>query len=170
MQERFFLCPCRVWENIKEMPKIVFLYCFTVGIVFLLDQEIKQIILDGYRYQGNIISIVYVTNEGVAFSMFAFLGEYLKWIQCIFVGLIAYVVLASKDFLRSDWFCFALIVGAGASNLCDRFIYGGVVDYIYWHYGFRFAIFNFADIMINLGIAILIFKFLFAKKSPSPSV
>jgi signal peptidase II len=33
-----------------------------------------------------------------------------------------------------------------------------VVDYFYWHYGFEFAIFNIADVIINLGVAIILYK------------
>lgn len=50
-----------------------------------------------------------------------------------------------------------IILGAGSSNIYDRFVYGGVVDYIYWHCGFNFAIFNFADVMIDLGVAIILY-------------
>ena len=56
-----------------------------------------------------------------------------------------------------------MIFAAGISNILDRFIHGGVVDYIFWHYGFEFAIFNFADVMINLGVAMILFNALFKK-------
>ena len=56
-----------------------------------------------------------------------------------------------------------MIFGAGISNILDRFIHGGVVDYIFWHYGFEFAIFNFADVMINVSVAMIIFNALFKK-------
>lgn len=168
MQERFFLCPCKVWDNVKEFPRITLFYLILGILVFWIDQEVKQIILDGFRYQGSVISIVYILNDGVAFSMFAFLGEYLKWIQCIFVFLIGYGVLASKDFLKNDFLPFALIVGSGASNCYDRFVNGGVIDYVYWHYGFEFAIFNLADVFINIGIALFVLKLLFKKKTLIP--
>ena len=164
MQKRFFLCPCMVWENIRDFPKESLLYLILSILVFWLDQEVKTIILDGFRYEGSVISITYVLNEGVAFSLFAFLGEWLKWIQLIFVILLGYVVLASRDFLCNHYFSFALIVGSGVSNLYDRFLNGGVVDYIYWHYGFEFAIFNLADIFINIGLGIFVFKLLFERK------
>lgn len=168
MKEDFSLCPCRVWENIKLHPIRVLLYLLLGGIVFWLDQEIKNLIIDGFRYEGSVISIVYVLNDGVAFSMFSFLGETLKWIQLFLVIAVAYCVLVSKDFLRI-FFAFSLIVGSGASNLYDRFVMGGVVDYIYWHYKFEFAIFNFADVLINIGAITLIIYFL-RQKNESRSV
>jgi signal peptidase II len=47
-------------------------------------------------------------------------------------------------------------VGAGFSNVYDRFIHGGVVDMVYWHCGFDFAVFNFADVMIDLAVVWLL--------------
>jgi signal peptidase II len=48
------------------------------------------------------------------------------------------------------------MVGAGLSNVADRFIYGGVVDYVYWHCGFNFAVFNAADVMIDIAVVWLL--------------
>ncbi len=36
----------------------------------------------------------------------------------------------------------ALILGGAIGNLYDRFTQGGVVDYVYWHCGFDFAVFK----------------------------
>lgn len=165
MESRFFLCPCKVWENFKHNFKALFFYLILALLTFLLDQWVKGLILEGARYEGNIISIIYVLNDGVAFSMFAFLGEWLKWIQLGLIVLLGYGVLASKELLRENFFPFALIIGSGASNLYDRFNFGGVVDYIYWHYGFEFAVFNLADVLINIGVGILLIRLLLAKNS-----
>lgn len=170
MESRFFLCPCKVWENFKHDPKALLSYLVVAILVFLLDQWVKGLILGGVRYEGSVISIIYVLNDGVAFSMFAFLGEWLKWIQLGLVVLLGYGVLASREFLKEGFFPFALIIGSGASNLYDRFNLGGVVDYIYWHYGFEFAVFNLADVLINLGVGIFLIKLLFTKKLPVADV
>jgi signal peptidase II len=47
-------------------------------------------------------------------------------------------------------------VGA-VSNILDRFLHIGVVDYIYWHCGFDFAIFNISDILINIAIVFILY-------------
>ena len=44
-----------------------------------------------------------------------------------------------------------------SGNILDRFTYGAVVDYFAWHYMFEFAIFNFADVMIDLAVVIIIY-------------
>lgn len=170
MERRFFLCPCKIWENFKTYPKALLSYLVIAIVVFLLDQWVKSLILEGVRYEGNAISIIYVLNDGVAFSMFAFLGEWLKWIQLVLLVLLGYGVLVSSELLKKDYFALALIIGSGISNLYDRFVHGGVVDYIYWHYGFKFAVFNLADVLINLGVGIFLFKLLFTKKPPASNV
>jgi signal peptidase II len=94
--------------------------------------------------------------------MFEFLQEYLKWIQItILVGIVIYVIKFEN---RNLLFPTALIVGPGISNIADRFTHGGVVDYFYWHCGFDFAIFNFADVVINLGVTLILYLAFFVNR------
>ena len=122
--------------------------------VFIVDQNIKWIFVEGFRYYTECIDLILVYNRGVAFSMFAFLEEGLKWIQiALLAGVIGYTLWLKKN-------CFILpvgiMVGAGFSNVYDRFMHGGVVDYVYWHYGFNFAVFNAADVMIDIAVVWLL--------------
>jgi len=86
--------------------------------------------------------------------MFAFLAEWLKWIQlALLAGVIGYTLwLKQKCYLIPV----GMMVGAGLSNVADRFIHGGVVDYVYWHCGFNFAVFNAADVIIDIAVIWLI--------------
>ena len=56
-----------------------------------------------------------------------------------------------------------LIIGGAIGNLYDRFIHSGVVDYVAWHCGFNFAVFNFADVMIDLSILLFAYFYFFGK-------
>jgi len=97
--------------------------------------------------------------------MFAFLGEYLKYIQVIMIGGVLGYIFYKRTELSEYALALGLLMGGGISNLLDRFLHGGVVDYVYWHCGFDFAIFNFADVMIDLGVLlILIISFKHDKK------
>ena len=127
--------------------------------VFIADQALKTVFVEGFRSYNQCIDLILVYNKGVAFSMFAFLAESLKWIQLVLlVGVVAYTLwLKQKCYLIP----IGIMVGAGLSNVADRFIHGGVVDYVYWHCGFDFAVFNAADVMIDIAvlwIVILNFK------------
>ncbi|RLA74407.1 MAG: lipoprotein signal peptidase [Epsilonproteobacteria bacterium] len=133
--------------------------------VFIADQYIKSLFVDGFRASGECISLVLAYNKGVAFSMFAFLDEYLKYIQVSMIfGIIIYLWL-NKDIYSQYFVAIALILGGGISNIYDRFIHIGVVDYIYWHCGFDFAIFNLADIMIDTAIVIILYQLYLQRKN-----
>jgi signal peptidase II len=134
---------------------------FALGGVFIVDQNIKMLFVDGFRYYTDYMDFILVYNKGVAFSMFSFLAEYLKYIQLFLVsGVLLYVFYLRK-------ICFALpmgiLLGGAFSNIYDRFIHGGVVDMFYYHawpYPIAgqngFAVFNFADVMIDLAVVWLL--------------
>lgn len=137
---------------LKKYLKYILLFIFLVSV----DQYIKFLFVDGFRLDGSCISLVLAYNTGVAFSMFSFLSHYLKYIQiAILLGGIIYLYL-NKDVLKTYILAITLLLAGGISNVYDRFIHTGVVDYVYWHCGFDFAIFNFADVIIDLSILIIL--------------
>ena len=123
---------------------------FALVGIFIVDQNIKTLFVEGFRYYTECIDLILVYNKGVAFSMFAFLDEYLKYIQLVMVSGVLLYLFYLKEL------CYALpggiLLGAAFSNIYDRFIHEGVVDMVYWHCGFNFAVFNFADVMIDLAV------------------
>ena len=121
-------------------------------VLFSIDQYIKFLFVDGYRLAGSCISLVLAYNTGVAFSMFAFFEQYLKYIQiAILFGGFVYLFI-NKQVLQIYILPITLLFAGGISNIYDRFIHIGVVDYVYWHCGFDFAIFNLADVLIDIAI------------------
>ncbi|SFV63436.1 Lipoprotein signal peptidase [hydrothermal vent metagenome] len=118
---------------------------------FIIDQNIKILFVDGYYRAGECIDFELHYNKGVAFSLFAFLGSYLKWIQALLVTGILWVVF-KEGYLKRYAFPIGLLLGGAFGNVYDRFVYGGVVDYIAWHCGFNWAVFNFADIAIDIAV------------------
>ena len=140
-------------------------FSLALFFVLLIDQAIKWwFVQNNFEYQGNIISLVLAYNQGVAFSLFDFLKEWLKYLQILLlIGIFAYL-WKHKEIFQSHSLPIGIIFGGGISNILDRFLHIGVVDYIYWHYKFEFAIFNFADMMINLGVFLIILQTFFKKK------
>lgn len=145
------------------MSKIILKFLSYFATIFVIDQFIKWIFLNGFRYRGGFIDLILVYNKGVAFSMFAFLGTNLKYIQLGIIILLIGYLLGQKTLLKMHTLAFGILLGAGCSNILDRFVHGGVVDYIFWHKWFNFAVFNFADMMIDLAIVILIIQTLINK-------
>lgn len=128
--------------------------------VYIVDQSIKEIFLAGWRWGSDCISLSLVFNKGVAFSMFAFLGPYLKWIQiALLAAIMGYII--HGGYIRRYSLPLGILFGAAIGNVTDRFLHGGVVDYVHWHCGFDFAVFNFADVMIDVAVVWLLIEHLF---------
>jgi signal peptidase II len=140
------------------MAKKIAYFFLGMMAVILVDQIIKIIFLNGYVYKNECFTWSLVYNDGVAFSMFAFLGKYLKYLQVLLIAGVAAYVLYNKHILYRYALPLGLVIGGGISNLLDRFRHPGVVDFFHWHCGFDFpGIFNFADVMIDLGVALILF-------------
>lgn len=132
--------------------RLIYVFILAAVGTFIIDQGIKELFVDGYGLEGQCISLELHYNKGVAFSMFAFLGTYLKWIQgTLILGIISY--LFTSGLVKKYSFPLGLLMGGAMGNLYDRFIHNGVVDYIYWHCWFDYPVFNYADIMVVIGVS-----------------
>ena len=139
------------------MLKKIAIFLLLFVALFIVDQYIKLLFVDGFELKGDCISLILVYNYGVAFSMFAFLQENLKYIQIALMVVGVLYILIKQEIFSSYYIPAALLLAGGVSNIYDRFIHGGVVDYVYWHCGFDFAIFNFADVIIDISIAMILY-------------
>ena len=136
---------------------VIAIYLFIT--IFILDQVVKYGFANlAWDVDGPYMSLKFAYNYGVAFSMFSFLEHNLKYIQLLIIVIATIYLLKNKDVFDEYYLSIALLYAGGLSNILDRFTYGGVVDYFYWHYGFEFAIFNIADVIINMAVALIIYK------------
>jgi len=134
------------------------IFSFALIGVFLMDQGIKRLFLDGFFWQNSCFTLELRINKGVAFSMLSFLGENLKWLQLLLVGVLAYLAIG-EGWLKKYPLSVGLLAGGALGNLYDRFFRDGVVDFFYWHCGFNFpGIFNFADVMIDIAIGLILLQ------------
>lgn len=106
-----------------------------------------------------VVELRYYLNDGMAFSMLAgqrglLIGVTSAMLLCVLVML---VVRKMHPWERVAW---TLVLGGGIGNLIDRFATGVVVDYINFLF-VDFAVFNFADVCITTGIALLILWILY---------
>jgi len=130
---------------------------------FIIDQNIKSLFVEGYYRAGECIDLELHYNKGVAFSMFSFLGPYLKWIQTFLILGILFFIF-TEGYIKRYAFPAGLLVGGALGNVYDRFVHGGVVDYVAWHCGFNFAVFNFADVAIDLAVVWILVVVYFFKE------
>lgn len=125
--------------------------------LFLLDRIVKQIVIihpigtEIIKVIPGVFSIRTVFNTGIAFGLLQGYPQLLTVINVIVVVFLLFYTFKIKD--RNVKFGFILILVGATSNIVDRFIYGGIVDY----FDFSFwPTFNFADAYITLGIIITI--------------
>ncbi|WP_368028951.1 signal peptidase II [Arcobacter sp. s6] len=141
------------------MKKKLLIAVYLFIVIFILDQVVKYGFANlNWDVDGPYMSLKLAYNYGVAFSMFSFLEHNLKYIQLLIIVIATIYLFKNKDVFDEYYLAIALLYAGGLSNILDRFTYGGVVDYFYWHYGFEFAIFNIADVIINMAVALIIFK------------
>ena len=107
----------------------------------------------------------YVQNKGVAFGIFQNMIPVIVAVSIIAViGIILY--LHKKKEEHSNWARFGLlfIVGGALGNLYDRVFRGFVVDFFDF-YGIWNAIFNVADIAINIGMVLIVIEYFVEKEN-----
>ncbi|GAA9298076.1 signal peptidase II [Helicobacter pylori] len=149
---------------LKPPKKSLLIFIGVFFLIFGVDQAIKYAILEGFRYESLVIDIVLVFNKGVAFSLLSFLEGDLKYLQILLILGLFIFLMHQKELFKNHAIEFGMVFGAGVSNILDRFMHVGVVDYVYYHYGFDFAIFNFADVMIDVGVGVLLLRQFFFKQ------
>ena len=132
----------------------------------VLDQITKYIAFQYLQPIGSIplingvLHFTYATNTGAAFSLFSGQIDALRWVSLLVsLGLILFGIFAKK-LDRWEQAGYGFILSGAAGNGIDRFVAGYVVDFVDVRI-IRFAIFNIADVAINIGLvclAIAVFK------------
>lgn len=99
-----------------------------------------------------VLHLTHIRNTGAIFGLFPGNSRMFAVTSTLAVVGLCLILLRNKPAAFYPYICFGLIVGAAASNTCDRLLYGAVIDFIdvqgipYWGY-----IFNIADVAIHLG-------------------
>ncbi len=123
----------------------------------------EQLISAGQlSYLADFFRFSYVENKGAFLSLGASLSGQLRYWALLVLplallsGLLAYTVF-SGHVSRRQAVAFSFIIGGGISNVYDRILYGQVVDFMNVGLGsLRTGIFNFADVSIMIGLAIML--------------
>lgn len=137
-------------------------------IVLILDQVTKHAVLASFELYDSVsfasfFSLTYVRNYGAAFSFLADAGG-AQWYLFTFIGIAAttglsiwmYRLPVDKVLLPV---AFALIIGGAIGNVYDRVMYGYVVDFLDFDFGFyRWPAFNIADMAIVAGAGLLLLE------------
>lgn len=132
-----------------------------MGVLVGLDQWIKAWAtaslapVQSMPLIPHVVELRYFLNDGMAFSMLSGMQIFLIIATSVTLLIAAYALFVhckNRPLLRS---ALLLIVSGGVGNLIDRVLNGCVVDYINLLF-MRFAVFNFADICVCVGAALLV--------------
>ena len=131
----------------------------SVGLIF--DQLTKYLIARSLELTESIplwegvFHFTYVTNKGAAFGLFRESGGWLRWLSLtVSLGLMALAWFGPK-MQRWEQVGYGFILAGALGNGIDRFLYGEVIDFLDIRL-INFAIFNIADVCINIGIICLL--------------
>lgn len=126
-----------------------------------------------YPIIENVFHFTYLENRGMAFGMMQGQEWLLIWGTALVLLVLILAVMMGKIQDTFPVFTLCTIIGGGVGNLIDRVYRGYVIDYIHVKI-INFAIFNFADICVTVGTALLIGYFFYyeiagRKKEEQPS-
>jgi signal peptidase II len=134
---------CLVWLVIDQIIKQLIKFFLTVGE--------KVVVIP------NFFNFYYLQNEGAAFSSLIGMRFLLIMITVVAFFLIAGFIKKNEIESRLERVSLGMILGGMLGNLIDRVSYGYVIDYMsFTFYKYSFAVFNFADMGIVIGVCLLI--------------
>ena len=156
---------------------MIVLYILVGLIIVGADQWIKQWAVENLISESGahlskefiklgdtrIIDLTYTENTGAAFGSLDGMKVFLIGLP-ILIAILG-IVTMSRFNEKSKFFswCVLAVISGGVSNLIDRIRIGYVVDYIEIKL-FDFAIFNFADCCVCVGVALMLIYVLFINK------
>jgi signal peptidase II len=138
------------------------LYFFSLSIfIVLIDQYTKYLIFYNHKIFLNkdflFFKLDFVKNYGAAFNLFSGSRVFLSLISIFFSILLIYLIFRKNTLNSFDLYSYSIILGGTIGNGIDRIYRGFVVDFINLNI-INFPVFNIADISINIGFIILLYK------------
>lgn len=106
------------------------------------------------------LNLTYVRNTGAGFGIFKDQRWFLIAVTAIYVSALLYLLLSKKIKQPFLIWSVALIISGGIGNLIDRIFLGYVVDFIDLRI-INFAVFNFADCCVVIGVIMVFIYVLF---------
>ena len=161
----------------------IFVIVFIISMNIGCDQSTK-FLAKKYLNPSNYIQVIddyfvlhYAENKGGFLSLFSALPKIvrviiLSIIPSIFLVLITYYVLRTKNMSLLYMLALCSIIGGGLSNIADRFNNDYVIDFMNIGIGnIRSGVFNFADLSIMLGsFLVLLLTFARSRKEKETSI
>ena len=98
----------------------------------------------------HVVELRFVLNPGMAFSLLSGKQLFLIIATSAALLLVAYGLFFRSRGKRLQQAALVLVLGGGIGNLIDRVLNGDYINLLFM----RFAVFNFADICVCVGVAL----------------
>ena len=156
-------------EKIKKVFKENIIFLISVVILFFIDRYSKLKVINEYSeipiFINDYLNIDLIWNTGIGFGLLSSTSSLyysiISIVIAIIIVFILYLIFVGRLY---DKIVFAIIVSGALGNFYDRIVYKAVPDFVDFHYNnFHWFTFNFADILISLGIILMLLKNFFVK-------
>lgn len=129
------------------------------AIIIIVDQILKMIAIklcsdSNIEIIKNVLYFSETKNVGIAFSLNKGNLKNIIISSVIILFILRYLFTQQQFLNKITVTCLDLVLAGGISNLIDRILRGGVIDFIKI---LDFPIFNIADIMVVVGWALFAF-------------
>ena len=148
------------------------------ALTLAIDQANKLWLMNVYDIAARqplrlapIFDVVFAKNPGISYSLLSAHSPGARW------ALVAFTLAATigigiwlwRTPTRVPAIGLGLVLGGALGNAIDRFAYGWVADFYYFHVGgFHWYVFNLADVAIVVGVALLLVdSFLLSRPVPA---
>ena len=148
------------------------------ALTLAIDQANKLWLMDVYDIAARaplrlapVFDVVFAKNPGISYSLLPAHSPGARW------ALVAFTLAATicigiwlwRTPTRAPAIGLGLVLGGALGNAIDRFAYGWVADFYYFHVGgFHWYVFNLADVAIVVGVALLLLdSFFLTRQAPA---
>lgn len=147
------------------MKRCAFIYYFLLYVfIVLLDGVTKLLALRFCQSEvvfTSFFSCELAYNRGVSWSLLhSDSSVVFSLVTAVILAVVVWLVLYTRNRWRAGYPIGAeiAVLAGSTGNLVNRFVYGGVVDFLMFHYGdWTWPLFNIADIAIVCGALYMIF-------------
>lgn len=140
----------------------MFLIILSICVLVGIDQLTKWLAVVKFSespdkvFIPGLVEFTYHENPGAAWGML----QNHRWVFMLtstvaIIGILIYLAKNRKNLHPMSVIAFTMIVAGGVGNMIDRVLIGYVVDFINFLF-IDFPVFNFADMCVTVGAAVMI--------------
>jgi len=147
-----------------------------LAVITLISDQLSKLLIEANIHLNEAFTIIddffwlrYTNNYGAAWGVFSERTFLLVGVSLVAIlVLIRYINTFSSN--KRNIYAFGILLGGITGNLLDRLFLGYVRDFLSFNiFGYKFPVFNLADIAIFIGVTLLIYAIIKGEDDGSKS-